>query len=537
MMTQQTLPGEQGKLIASLAALLREQGQAVDVFETHISTVLVAGPYAYKFKKALHFDFLDFSTLEARRFYCHEEVRLNRRLAPEIYLGVVAIGGAPGHPVIEGPGEALEYAVRMRAFDQQALWSERIGKNLLGTREIDELAHKLAQFHRDAPPAPADSPWGAPQLLRQVFDDSLALLGRLARTSEEQAAVAALGTWQVEQQSLLAGHFAQRKAAGLVRECHGDLHSGNIVTIDGRVAVFDCIEFNDSLRWIDVISDVAFIYMDLQFHDKCALAARLLNGYLEASGDYDGVSVLRYYQTGLVLVRWKIALLRARQLETGQEAAACEALAARYRAFALQLIKPATAALIITHGFSGSGKSTYARHLVELSGALQIRSDVERKRMYGIAATQPAGAPVATRLYDPAVTRATYERLRQLAAPAIAAGMPVIVDATFLKRGQRRRFADLAAELGVPFFILDVHASLDVMRARLLGRAMHGGDASDAGIEVLASQLARHEALSGEENAHAVRIDSEAGLDPDAVRRACQALVAALGAAGGRFQP
>jgi aminoglycoside phosphotransferase family enzyme/predicted kinase len=523
-MTEQSIPGEQAKLIAVLAALLREQGQAVEVFETHISSVLVAGPYAYKFKKALHFDFLDFSTLEARRFYCHEEVRLNRRLAPGIYLDVVAIKGSPAHPVIEGPGAALEYAVRMRAFAQESLWSERIGKNLLGTQEIDELAHKLAQFHRDTPAAPANSAWGAPELLRQVFDDSLALLGQLARTDEERAALAALGTWQKEQQSLLSGHFAQRKAAGMVRECHGDLHSGNIVTIDGRVAVFDCIEFNDSLRWIDVISDVAFIYMDLQFHGLRALAARLLNGYLEASGDYEGVGVLRYYQAGLALVRWKIAVLRARQLEAGQEAASCEELAAGYRAFAAQLIKPPPAALIITHGFSGSGKSTCARHLVELSGAIQIRSDVERKRMHGIAATDPA----PTRLYDPAVTRATYERLRNLAAVAVAAGMPVIIDAAFLMREQRRRFADLAAELGVPFFILDIHAGPDTLRARVAARE---GDASDAGVEVLVQQLARHDALSEAENVHAVRIDSEAGLDEDAVRSACQTLVSALSGA------
>lgn len=536
-MTENTMSAGAGqaRLIGALAQALRQRGREVELFETHISTVLVAPPDAYKFKKPLRFDFLDFSTLEARRFYCAEEVRLNRRLAPQLYLGVAAIGGTPQRPLIDQagaqPGGPLEYAVAMRAFPQQALWSERIAMGVLGADEIDDLARLLARFHGAAPRAPAGSAWGGVDVLRKSGDDSLALLDALARDDDERRDIAALRRAQDECRRALAGRFEARKADGFVRECHGDLHSANIVTLDGAVAAFDCIEFNESLRWIDVIGDLAFICMDLAFHKLPALAARLRNAYLEAGGDYEGAALLRYYQSELALVRWKIHWLRARGQDAGPEAPACEALAARYRADALQSIRPGRAALVITHGLSGSGKSTLARILVELAGAVQIRSDVERKRLYGVAAEAPEAKPSPAELYGAPANAATYACLHTLAAQLLQAGLPVIVDATFLQRARRHGFAALAGALGVPFFILDLRAGADTLRARLLERARRGGDASDAGVAVLEQQLGVDQGLAGAELAQALPIDSEAGLTLEAVRRACAPLLAALGVA------
>ncbi|MBC7861156.1 MAG: AAA family ATPase, partial [Burkholderiaceae bacterium] len=494
-MTENTMPAgaSQARLIGALAQALRRRGREVELFETHISTVLVAPPDAYKFKKPLRFDFLDFSTLEARRFYCEEEVRLNRRLAPQLYLGVAAIGGGARQPVIDQTGEQadapLEYAVAMRAFSQQALWSERIARRLLGADEIDDLARLLARFHGAAPRAPLESAWGGIDVLRKTGDDNLVLLDALARDDDEKHEIAVLRHWQDARRRALATRFGQRKADGFVRECHGDLHSANILTQGGEVAAFDCIEFNESLRWIDVINDLAFICMDLEFHGLHALAARLRNGYLEEGGDYEGAALLRYYQTELALVRWKINWLRARSQDAGPEAPACEALAARYRAYALQTMRPGRAALVITHGLSGSGKSTLARILVELCGAVRIRSDVERKRLYGAAPDGTGAAPPANELYGAQASAATYARLRALAAQLLQAGLPVIVDATFLQRARRHDFAALADALGVPFFILDIRAGADTLRARLIERARRGNDASDAGVEVLERQL------------------------------------------------
>lgn len=511
-MPQPSPADQQERLIRAVAQSLP---QPVSVVETHISWVLLAAGYAYKFKKALRFDFLDFSTLEARRYCCQEEVRLNRRLAPELYLGVVAVTGAAQRPVLGGPGAALDYAVRMRAFPQHALWSARIGAGLLSAAEIDDLAQQLAAFHKAAPAASADSPWGAPTALRGVAEDSLRLLASLARGAGQEQAVAAVQAWHDSNWPALAPVFALRKAGGHVREGHGDLHSGNIITADGRVRIFDCIEFSPALRWIDVMNELGFVTMDLRIHGLGHWAARLLNGYLEQSGDYEGVAVLRYYQTQCALVRWKIALLRARQL--GSEAGAPhERQAEQYMAFALDNIGPAPSALVITHGYSGSGKSTLARQLAELLGGLQIRSDVERKRLFG------GGR------YDLASTDATYARLCELAAAVARAGLPVIVDAAFLQYAQRRRFAALAGELGLPFFILDIQAGAATLRARVAARAARGDDPSDAGVDVLEQQLARGEPLDDSEQAHALSIDNEGGIKPPALRQACAPVLAVL---------
>lgn len=504
---------QQHELIAALTVSLKDRHGTVELFETHISWVLVAGEFAYKFKKAVRFDFLDFSTLDARRRYCEEELRLNRRLAPDMYLDVLAVGGSKCLPSLAGTGEPIEYCVRMRAFAQEALWTHRLAHKLLSGEEVDMLAGEVACFHLAAAAAPAGTPWGEPALLRRIAQDNHAQIAGVARGQAAQWE-SDVRRWTSEQQDSLEPVFAERKRRGRVRECHGDLHSGNILTVDGKVMAFDCIEFNDSLRWIDVINDIAFVCMDLQFQGRRDLAARCLNRYLEAGGDYEGARVLRYYVVQRALVRSKVAFLRMRQpgIAPG-EASAHEREGLSYLAFAAKGIKSGPVALMITHGFSGSGKSVLARQVVECMGALQLRSDVERKRQHG--ASDPE-------LYSSQATQRTYRRLLALARMLAGAGMPVVVDAAFLKQAQRREFASLAGELGVPFFIFDLRASEATMRARVRLRAQSGLDASDAGVDVLEKQLRNHEPLSAEEAVHAITIDSEAGVTPETVQALCK---------------
>ncbi|HTN65120.1 MAG TPA: AAA family ATPase [Burkholderiaceae bacterium] len=528
-MVDQNVFGNQETLIQSLIATIERGRHPVQVFETHISWVLVAGKYAYKFKKALHLDFLDFSTLDARHFYCKEEWRLNRRLASDMYLGVVAITGSATHPVIGGGGTPIEYAVKMRAFPQRALWSSRIEKNCLSEREIDDLGRTLANFHQGAAVAPKESAWGSCEALQKSANENLDLAISMARNTEEKRKFSDLKTWHMAQLRKLRTVFEKRKAEGSVRECHGDLHSGNILTIDDQVTVFDCIEFNESLRWIDVMNDLAFIYMDLKFHGLHALAARLLNGYLQIAGDYEGLAVLRYYQIQRALVRCKVNLLRSRQLEAHMQAATPhQTQAAEYLAFCLQNIGPAPSAIVIMHGYSGSGKSVFSMQLVEIIGALQIRSDVERKRLLGIRPSPAGTASLEKGIYARAATHATYDRLRMLALCVADSGMPVIVDAAFLKRQQRKIFEEMAIALGLPFFIIDIHASEATLQARVAGRAQLGNDPSDAGLEVLTHQLQHSEALSDDEKKYTICIDSDAGLERGLVQKACEPIIVAL---------
>jgi uncharacterized protein len=519
----------QRSLMQRLVLLLRKESPCVAVFETHISWVLVTQDFAYKFKKAVHFDFLDFSTLNARDFYCREELRLNRRLAPTLYLGLTRITGSSEHPRIDAPGAPIEYAVKMRAFPQQALWSHRIAAHCIGAAEIDALATLIAQFHQTAAVAVSDSDWGAPDALKVAADENLKALTALVRDADGIARLDKINAWHAVRQQALRRVFEQRKTECRIRECHGDLHSANILTLDDQVQVFDCIEFNESLRWIDVINDIAFACMDLEFHGRRDLAARFLNQYLQISGDYGGVAVLRYYQLHRALVRCKVALLRARQLrQDGQDAAEQQTQADRYLACASACTAPSPAAIMITHGYSGSGKSTFATCVVESIGAIQLRSDIERKRLHGMAATQKAAAAPDTELYHPAATRITYQRLLDLTRGLIESGKAVIVDAAFLHSAQRVPFRALARELGVPFFIFDMQASEAAMRERIAARAQAGSDASDAGLDILAHQLAQHDPLAVEEMQHAVAVDTEAGLEMAAVKKIIEPVLRAM---------
>jgi aminoglycoside phosphotransferase family enzyme/predicted kinase len=509
----------QRELIRRLGFVLGNKDAPVQMFETHISWVVVTDRFAYKFKKAVQFDFLDFSTLDARHFYCKEEVRLNRRLAPNLYLDVVSITGSEDDPAINGADSAFEYAVRMHAFPQQALWSERIKMKSISVAEIDALAEKIGNFHLSVASAPNNSGWGSTVTIRKTAEDNLALIASLASSADEQQLVRTIASWQAAQHQQLQSAFDSRKTNGLVKECHGDLHSGNILTIDGHVEVFDCIEFNESLRWIDVINDIAFTCMDLQMQNRYDLAARLLNHYLELTGDYDGLTVLNYYQVQRALVRCKVALMRARQLHIDQQDAALfEKQAAQYLAFSAQNIRPKPASIMITHGYSGSGKSTFAQSLAELTGAIRIRSDVERKRMHGLAMTSRAGAGPDAALYSAAATQMTYDRLLQLARQILEAGMPVIVDAAFLKKAERKQFEEVAHQLSVPFFIFDVHASEAVMKERIALRMQMNHDPSDAGVEVLMRQLIWNEPLAEDEMKYAITVDSECSMGMDEIR-------------------
>lgn len=529
-MKVQEIPLAQRVLIDSLIDLLRREGRTAHLFETHISWVLVTEDVAYKFKKAVRYEFLDFSTLQARRHYCLEELRLNRRFSAALYLGLVCITGTPEAPHIDGPGAPLEYGVKMRTFPQDALWTHRLDTQALTVTEIDAFAHKIAQLHRAAAVAPAGSAWGAPDWIRSAAEGNLDEIAAVVAGADRADTIGDIMAWQDQQCGRLARAFEFRKAHGFIRECHADLHSANILTVRGDVCVFDCIEFNESLRWIDVIDDLSFTCMDLMYRRRHDLAARLLNRYLEITGDYQGLSVLQFYRTQRALVRCKVALLREAQGECAGPVSRQEmSEARRYMVFALESARKRPTAVVIMHGFSGSGKSTLARRLVEIFDAVQLRSDVERKRMLGLGASDDAGAAPDAGAYDPSTTERTYRTLHQLARLVLDAGLPVIVDATFLRRAQRDLFEQLADELGVPFFIVNMQTHECTMRKRIISRSRRKQDPSDAGLDMLAHQFATHEALAEHEQRNVINVGSECGSSDECLKSTLAPLLAALG--------
>jgi aminoglycoside phosphotransferase family enzyme/predicted kinase len=490
------------------------------IIETHISYVLLGGEYAYKVKKAVNLEFLDFTTLEKRRFYCGEELTLNRRLAPSIYLDVVAITGSPGSPgnnvapILEGKGSPLEYAVKMRQFDQDGLLSRVLARDELTSERVDEIAAEVASFHGRTARAGADLPYGRPEQVIAPARQNFSQMVDVVSDPNDRAILERLRTWTDAEANRCRQVFEARNRDGYVRECHGDLHLGNIALISGRVTLFDCIEFNPSMRWIDVMSDVAFLVMDLRDRKRPDLAARFLNAYLELTGDYAGLAVLRFYVTYRALVRAKIAILRLAQTTSGDDR---QRLIAEYRGY-LALAVAATGrsldsardlpepvegrphpVLLITHGVTGSGKTTRAQAVVDSMGAIRIRSDVERKRLQGLEALARTSSAPGEGLYTSDRDRQTYDRLAELARTVVAAGYTAIVDAAFLQRWQRDLLKDVAVDLNVPFTIADCSAPEPVLRERVMRRIERGRDASEATIDILEHQLAHADPLSSEE--------------------------------------
>lgn len=491
---------------------------AVTHIETHISHVLLAGAFAYKLKKPVDFGFLDFRRLDDRRHYCEEELRLNRRTAPQLYLDVVPITGTPDDPRLGGPGPAIEYAVRMRCFDQASLLDRLARAGALDRIHAVALGRVVADFHAHIERAPADGVHGTPEAViapaRQNFDT----LDALAESAAVRTRLAALRAWTEQRFATLHPAIAGRLRDGFVRECHGDLHLGNIAWLDGAPVPFDGIEFNPALRWIDTMSDVAFLWMDLLDHRLPAPAAAFLDAYLEAGGDHAGLALLRFHAVYRAMVRAKIAALRAAQ--SAPERAGLLATRDGYLDLAEALSRPPRPALLVMHGLSGSGKSAVALALAERLGAVRVRSDVERKRLHGLAAGERSGSVLDGGLYGPAAGAATYDRLALLARGLLDAGWTAIVDATCLRRADRARFLATADSAGVPGLLVACHAAEAVLRQRITARTAAGRDASEADLAVLSAQMARAEPLAGDEASRAITIDTAAFASAEAVAAA-----------------
>jgi uncharacterized protein len=489
-------------LIQALLEPARYPGpvRQVTLVQTHISWVLLAGEFAYKIKKPLKLSFLDFSTLALRHASCEDELRLNRRLAPDLYLGVVGIFNTPDDPQWQGEGAPIEYAVKMRRFDEDARLDRVCARGELQAHHLSALADALTAFHAAAAPAPADSRFGEPAQVLAPALYNIESLGHNLPDPLWQARLHALQTWTQTQFDQLSPLLVARKRSGRVRECHGDLHLGNLVLLNDQVRLFDCIEFNDDFRWIDVASDIAFAYLDLLAHAQSGLATWLVDEYLSRSGDYEAAQVLRFYAVYRALVRAKVACIRAGQ--TPSKAAPALQEAQTYIALAERLTVPPPPRLLITHGLSGCGKSVASAALLQhdpQGATLRLRSDVQRKRLFGLASTAQSTGLLRASLYAPEAHGQTYAHLRQLAASLLQAGWSVVVDATFLKRADRDAFHALANKHGAVFGIVAPQAPLAVLQARIVARSALAQDPSEATLAVLAQQMQALEPLGADE--------------------------------------
>jgi aminoglycoside phosphotransferase family enzyme/predicted kinase len=501
----------QPALINALLKLARQAHPVVDLVETHGAWVLLAGAHAWKIKKPVCLPFMDFSTLALRRAACEAEVRLNRRFetadpATHLYLGALPIVGPAHDPRWGKPGgddnEAIEWAVHMRRFTEDLRLDHLCVRGALKPEHLTSLAQRMAAFQTTAAVASATGPWGSTADGLTFARENLTALRAGLTGADDAALLDALSAWTEARAAQLAPLLAQRLATGRVREGHGDLHLANLVLIGNEVLPFDGIEFNDALRWIDVASDMAFVWMDLLDHDQPGLANGLLSDWLDASGDTTAPDVLPFFAVYRALVRAKVAVIRSTQ--AGADAAALLEEAHGYNALAQRIAQPAVPQLVITHGLSGSGKTWASSRWLqaERSGrAIRLRSDVERKRLHGLGATQASGSGLNSGIYSPQAHTDTYAHLLERAGHLLQDGWSVLVDAAFLRRHERDAFAEMAQTAGCPFHVLAAEAPLTVLRERITARQARGADASEATLAVLEQQLGWLEPLDELERA------------------------------------
>ncbi|MDH5546399.1 MAG: AAA family ATPase [Gammaproteobacteria bacterium] len=495
-----------------ILALLEPEAYSHPVWEckliqTHISWIILTGRYAYKIKKPVNLGFLDFSSLEKRRYFCEEELRLNRRLAPSYYLSVVPITGREDHPIMNGDGPTLEYAVRMRQFQHRNQFDEMLSRGELQESHIDALATMIASFHKNIPSCSVEEPYGDTNHITHIVTETIKSFRQALSEPEMLRQLDQIDTWCKHQFQTLGPSFEKRKIAGFVRECHGDMHLRNIAWDDGTPLVFDCIEFSPGLRWNDVISEIAFLIMDLDDRQQSQLSSRFMNTYLEYTGDYAGLSLLRFYLTYRALVRGMVAAIRLIQTDsTQQEHIKVDREAHEYLDLATAYTKTRTPMLILTRGPSGTGKTTYSQNLLQHLGAIRIRSDVERKRLHGQDAHKITRTTPGEGIYGASSTDKTYAHLLKLTQEILDAGYHVIVDATFQSPVHIRAFQKTAIENNIGFIIVEFYASTHTLRQRVSKRT---GDASDADIAVLDHQLQSWQTLSEQDYPLFFRVNTE----------------------------
>jgi uncharacterized protein len=482
----------------------------VELVETHISWVFLAGERVYKVKKPVDLGFLDFTTLERRRFFCEEEVRLNRRLAPDVYLGVVELTGTPAAVRFGGAGPVVEVAVAMRRLPAERMLDRLVREGAAGADLLERLGGIVARFHAAAATGGEVDELGGAATVRQNWEENFA---QTAGVGPDLLPAA----WRRRLEAYVTGflareeaRFAARVAAGRSRDCHGDLQAQHVCCTD-PIRIFDCIEFNHRFRFGDTAGEIAFLAMDLERLGRADLAVRFLNAYLEASGDWDAVPLLDFYRAYRAFVRAKVTSFQvADHPELAASARALFALAARYA-------EPRPAPwLAITTGVMGSGKSTIARGLAARLGAIVVRTDAVRKRLAGLALTARAAEGFGEGLYSPAMGRATYAEMFRLGGSLLAARWPVILDGSFGTVAERDEARALAARHGAPAVVLWCEAPDAVIAARLRRRAADPHEVSDGREALLARHRGRYEPPAAEPRV--IRIDAAADPEDEVAR-------------------
>jgi aminoglycoside phosphotransferase family enzyme/predicted kinase len=507
----------------------------IELVQTHISYVLLAGEEVYKVKKSVRFSFLDFSTPAQRRYYCEEEVRLNRRLAPDVYRGVVAIAATDdGFRLTDTDDpKVVDWAVWMRRLPEERMLSELLVRDEVEIEQIGAIAAKLVEFHRAADSSPQITANGAPELLAELMRRDFAEVERFrgsAVSREDDEAIQSFCLRFVEERAEL---LRRRQDEGWIRDCHGDLRADHICLTDG-IAIFDCIEFEPRFRYRDVAAEIGFLAMDIDYRGHREYAERLVSTYATMAGDRHLPELLPLYQCYLAYIRGKVDSLKSVESEVPEEdrAAARESAAAHF-ALAYRYTWSTSALVVAVGGLSGSGKTTLAEVLCRRTGFAHFNSDRIRKELAGLPADEMLRGAAVSGLYTDERTDETYAALLRKAGEVLKRRGGVVVDATFQRRSDRDALVEIARDRDVPLLFVECVCAEPEIRRRLDERAARGVGASDADWEIYRTQVVRGALFDEGETVPRLTVDTGGPLEQAVavVERRCRAIATAGGIA------
>ena len=516
--------------------------RSVQTLETHISYLFLTGERVYKVKKPVDFSFLNFTTLARRRWYCHEEVRLNRRLSPEVYLGVAEIRGDGGHYAVGGRGRLVDYAVVMRQMPQDRTVRRLLERGMVTRRHVEYLARCIWEFHRKAEHTDAIARLGGVRAVKRSVEENFSQSAGMVGVTISRQDYDLAQAYQTAFLDEAAGVLRQRAAEGRVRDCHGDLHTAQIYLEEdhasqhgAKAAFLDCIEFNKRFRYLDTASDLAFLAMDFDELGEPGLSSALVEEYVRLSGDKGLQDVLPFFKAYRAYVRGKVEGFRLEDsnLRGGQRDEVA-ARSRRYFALSAAYARPPGPLLLVTCGLMATGKSVLARALASRLNATVLSSDIVRKVFRGIAPTERHAEAWGQGLYAETSLEDTYHDLFREARPLLAEGGRVILDASFRKQAWRRDARRLSAETGASFVLIECRAPDDVIRARLETRLRETSDASDARWELFQQQKAAFEPVAGLPRSEHVVVEASAPapeVTPKALRMVFRSLLAQRGPA------
>lgn len=491
-----------------------ERPESVQVIQTHISAVFLAGDLVYKIKKPVNFGFLDFTSLEKRQFFCSQEVMLNSRFSEGIYLGVVGIYRGPTGINLVGEGEEIEYAVLMKRIPPDCLMLELLRQDKVTPELLDKLADRIAHFHSQAASGREINAYGSPQIIRhnlaENFEQTRPYISRTISEEVFDEASELSVRFLDENQDLIE----TRVREGHIRDCHGDLHLDHVVVLDG-IMLYDCIEFNDRFRYSDTASDLAFLLMDLDYRGYPAFSERVARRYSAASGDADILRLLGFYKSYRAFVRGKVIGFTLDEPEISEsERQSAMKKAGEYFKLSLASLKAAPSpVLIITCGLMGSGKSFLAERLGKRLGIEPLRSDVVRKEIYGLSPGEHQLDKYGEGFYTSGASEKTYKDLLTRAEGSLRRGESVIVDASFARHSDRSNALELAVKVGARFSVLCCSAPDQVIKRRLTERIRKSDEPSDGRWEIFPQQKADFEPIQTNELKHCRTWDSTTEAD------------------------